>query len=354
MAGSVTARQQESRGVASAALLCELAADRVADPATILHGTGIPARALTDPEAEITSAQDLRLIENLTNSLDDPDSFALDAGTTYHLWTYGVWSYAILSSKTVRDAHSVALQFVDLTYAFTHVSAIETSQGFVVTYDDPADPVPEPVRRFVIVRDMAAALTIWREGLARPVSPLRVTLRLSAPDDPACFENLFGVMPEFGAERSTLTWELSLLDLRPPQASELAAKICEAECAELLDRRHARRGLSGRVRNELLAGAGRTPTQEEVARQFHVSVRTLRRQLATEGTTFRAMVEQTRQGLAEELLATGRLTVEQVADRVGYAEASSFVHAFRRWNGVAPRRWAREQASPVPADVALS
>jgi AraC-like DNA-binding protein len=60
-----------------------------------------------------------------------------------------------------------------------------------------------------------------------------------------------------------------------------------------------------------------------------------------------------RQGLAEELLATGRLTVEQVADRVGYAEASSFVHAFRRWNGIAPRRWAREQAPAGSTDVAL-
>jgi AraC-like DNA-binding protein len=353
MAGSVAAWQQEPRGVASAALLCELAADRGADPAATLRGTGIPARALTDPEAEITAGQELRLIENLTDTLDDPDSFALDAGISYHLTTYGIWSYAILSSKTVRDAHSIALQFVDLTYAFTRVSAIETPQSFVTTYDDPADPVPEPVRRFVIVRDMAAAVTIWREGLATHVSPLRVTLRLPAPDFPGCFEDLFGVMPEFGAERSTLTWELSLLDLRPPQASELAAKICAAQCAELLDRRHARRGISGRVRDELLQGTGRTPTQEEVAHEFHVSVRTLRRQLANEGTTFRAMVEQTRQGLAEELLATGRLTVEQVADRVGYAEASSFVHAFRRWNGVAPRRWAREQASAGSTDVAL-
>jgi transcriptional regulator GlxA family with amidase domain len=51
-----------------------------------------------------------------------------------------------------------------------------------------------------------------------------------------------------------------------------------------------------------------------------------------------------REVLAEELLATGRITIEQVAERVGYSTASSFVHAFTRWKGVAPRRWARGSA----------
>jgi AraC-like DNA-binding protein len=143
--------------------------------------------------------------------------------------------------------------------------------------------------------------------------------------------------------------DAGLLDWPLPQASELTAKMCVAQCAGLLDRRHARRGVSGRVRDELLQDARRIPTQDEIASRLFVSVRTLRRQLTDEGTTFRALVEQTRQGLAEELLDTGRLTVEQVADRVGYAEASSFVHAFTRWNGVAPRRWAREHAARLGA-----
>jgi AraC-like DNA-binding protein len=86
-------------------------------------------------------------------------------------------------------------------------------------------------------------------------------------------------------------------------------------------------------------------SQDQVASALHFNVRTLRRQLADEGTTFRALVEETRQLLAEELLATGRLTIEEIADRVGYAEASSFVHAFKRWKGVAPRRYARETSA---------
>jgi len=345
MGGSVAALQDAPRGVASVAVLCELAADRGLDPDRCLRDTGIDRGRLVDPTAEITAGQELALIETIVDALDDPEGVGLDAGARYRLSTYGIWSYALLSSRTVRDAHSVAMEFIDLTYAFTKISAIEGPDGLLVRYDDLVPPLPEPVRRFVLERDLAAALTIWREGLAQPISPVRMSVRLPVPRDPGRFEQLFGVTPEFDADRSVLTMDARLLDMPLPQASELTAKMCIAQCTEILDRRRARHGLSGRVRDELLLDVRRIPTQEEVASRLFMSVRTLRRQLAQEQTTFRALVEDTRQGLAEELLGTGRLTVEQVAERVGYTEASSFVHAFRRWNGVAPRRWAQRQAS---------
>jgi AraC-like DNA-binding protein len=349
MGGRVADRQGAPRGIASVVVLCQLAADKQLDPDPYLQDVAINRGSLNDPNTEITASQELGLIEKILEALDDPEGVGLDAGMRYRLSTYGIWSYALLSSKTVRAAHAVAMQFVDLTYAFTKVSAIEEPDGLHVSYDDLDVPLPESVRRFVLERDTAAALTIWREGLAQPISPLRLRLRLPPPRRPDRFEEAFGVMPEFDAERSVMTMDARLLDLPLPQASELTAKMCVAQCVELLERREARRGISGRVRDELLLDARRMPPQEEVAGRLCVSVRTLRRHLAEEGTTFRALVDSTRRGLAQELLGTGRLTIEQVADRVGFAEASSFVHAFTRWEGVAPRRWARERAATVPS-----
>ena len=113
---------------------------------------------------------------------------------------------------------------------------------------------------------------------------------------------------------------------------------------ELLQRRLGRAGLSSAVRYELLRNPGHLPSQEAVASALYVSVRTLRRQLAEEDTSFRALVDETRLLLAEELLRTGRLSVEAIAERLGYAESASFVRAFVRWTGMPPRRWARQHA----------
>ena len=57
-----------------------------------------------------------------------------------------------------------------------------------------------------------------------------------------------------------------------------------------------------------------------------------RRHLAAEGTTFRLLVDEVRGALAEEMLSH-RMSVAEVAERLGYAEVASFSHAFKRWKG---------------------
>ena len=73
-------------------MLCELTSDRGLDPDLCLEGTGIDRASLTDPAAEITAHQELRLIENLVEALDDSEGVGLDAGIRYRLTTYGIWS----------------------------------------------------------------------------------------------------------------------------------------------------------------------------------------------------------------------------------------------------------------------
>jgi AraC-like DNA-binding protein len=326
-----------ARGTGSAALLCALAAEHGLPPARTLAGTGIDEAALSDPAAEITAAQEVRLIATLTDEL--PETIGLTAGARYRLTTYGIWGFALLSSRTMRESNEVAMRFLDLTYALTRISAHEGDGELALFFDDL--DLPEPVRRFVLLRDTTAALQLWRERLGQAVVPLRVALRLPAPADPGPYEAAFGVRPDFDAPRSVLTFDAGLLDRPLPQAAPLTAALCEAQCRELLERRQSRRGTSGRVRDLLLRDPRRMPGQVQVAAALHMSVRTLRRHLDEEGTSFRAVVEQTREYLAEELLVTAGLSIEQVAERIGYSEASSFVHAFRRWKGISPRRWAQ-------------
>ncbi len=97
--------------------------------------------------------------------------------------------------------------------------------------------------------------------------------------------------------------------------------------------------MARRVRDRLLAADGLRVGMDVVAADLAMDVRTLRRRLADEGTGYRALVDEVRLTLAEELLATRALSVEQVARRLGYGDASSFVRAFTRWTGVPPGRF---------------
>ena len=72
-----------------------------------------------------------------------------------------------------------------------------------------------------------------------------------------------------------------------------------------------------------------------VAGALGMASRTLHRHLAAEGTNFRLLIDEVRGVLAEEMLSH-RMSVAEVAERLGYAESASFSHAFKRWKGTAP------------------
>ena len=58
-------------------------------------------------------------------------------------------------------------------------------------------------------------------------------------------------------------------------------------------------------------------------------------------------MEETRAGVAMELLGTARISVESVGERLGYAETASFIHAFKRWTGTTPGKFRAEQRQAV-------
>jgi len=64
-----------------------------------------------------------------------------------------------------------------------------------------------------------------------------------------------------------------------------------------------------------------------------MSTRTLRRQLAAEGTSYRELRNDVGKALAIELLEVVGLSVTEVARRLGYSDAAAFSHAFHRWTG---------------------
>jgi AraC family transcriptional regulator, regulatory protein of adaptative response / methylphosphotriester-DNA alkyltransferase methyltransferase len=76
---------------------------------------------------------------------------------------------------------------------------------------------------------------------------------------------------------------------------------------------------------------------DAVAHRVASSRRQLQRAYAEIGqTTFREHLTKVRMERAAELLATRRLTVREVAQRVGYRQPAQFAKAFRRHQGLAP------------------
>jgi AraC-like DNA-binding protein len=323
------------RSPASALLLTRLADERGLPADTALAGTGLDLGALLAPGGEVTGRQELTVIRNLLRHCGAAPDLALQAGSRYHLTTYGIWGFALASSRTVRDALAVGARFVDLSFTFCEVQIEESEGELRVCLDDAA--LPEDVRTFIVTRDLAGLRTILTELVSSGLPLRSLSLRQPAPADERPYTELFGVAPSFSASRNVAVLDAALLDLPLPQADELTAAITEAQCRQVLEGRRARTGVAGQVRDTLVRSPAHMPDIGAVARQLAVSERTLRRRLLAEGTSFRSLADEVRETLAEELLTTGSLSVEEVGRRLGYAEPASFTHAFSRWKGMSPR-----------------
>ncbi|MEV6071384.1 AraC family transcriptional regulator [Nocardia sp. NPDC052001] len=326
------------RAVTSATLLTDFAVEYGASTTQLLRGTGIRTTVLHDPTAEITAGQELALLRNLVEELGDRPGLGLAAGARYHASSHGVWGFAILSSPDVRSALEVGIGFAELSFSFARITLDHDGPHPAITFDDRV--VPAAVRRFHMERDLQATLTIQRE-LIPTALPVR-RIEIPFPADPAYDELLTyssGITAVFDAPRPLLSFDASALDMPLPQANRTIAAMYEGQCAELVNRRRERLGISGRVRDALVRRGG-LAGQPEVAADLNLSIRTLRRRLSEEGATFRELSEETFGLLAEELLDAG-LTVEQTAERLGYSSASSFTHAFKAWRGQPPGRYSR-------------
>lgn len=347
------------RGAASVQLMTQYAIEHGIPAVDVLCGSAITPEAAADPRTQLDAHQELAVARNLARRLGDRPALGLEVGCRYRLSTFGIFGFACLSSQTLRDVITFALRYWDLSFAFG-IPVVQVTGG-QVRLELRDDGVPEDVRRFVVERDLAAMFTVMRELLPVPITLSRQQFRFAEPDSEEgvrAYVDVFGVRPQFGASGNVGWFDGSLLDHPLPRADPRTVAECEAACRELVTRKRARTGLSNEVRERLvrLGGVGGVGAgMDAVAQELHLSVRTLRRRLVEAGTSYRELLDEVREALAEQLLATGALSVSDVAIRLGYAESTSFIHAFRRWKGQTPAVYAQRlqtvSARPAAADL---
>jgi len=80
----------------------------------------------------------------------------------------------------------------------------------------------------------------------------------------------------------------------------------------------------------------RKATQENVASELNLSVRNLQRRLKEAGTSYQAILDDSREELSMKLLKTLDVPLYEISFLVGFTEPSAFYKAFRRWTGKRP------------------
>jgi AraC-like DNA-binding protein len=160
---------------------------------------------------------------------------------------------------------------------------------------------------------------------------------LDAPE----YSEAFGCPVLLGQTENKLAFDAARLDADPQLGNQITYSVVLRLCDELLDELQLRTGVAGKVREALLVNLAKPTGFDAIARHLGMTPRTLRRKLQDENTSFRELLDELRMHVAIKYFRDTELTIETVADALGFSDAANFRHAFRRWTNGVPQDFRR-------------
>ncbi|MBK1886724.1 MULTISPECIES: AraC family transcriptional regulator [Marinobacter] len=151
------------------------------------------------------------------------------------------------------------------------------------------------------------------------------------------YESWFRCPVQFGADSNGITvrqdiWSQTTLQAHPAMHEKLLL-MCEAELRDI------QRGWTtgDRVKSLLTPlFRGETPSLETIASKLGVTPWTLQRQLASENTGFRELMDETRKHLARDYIRETETSLSEIAWLLGFSNPAALHKAYRRWFEISP------------------
>lgn len=331
------------RPVYTTRVLCEVANERGIATSDLLVGTAIGTDDLDDPEAVVAASDEIVAVRRLLDLLPDAAGLGIDVGSRFRLTHLGLFGFAVMSCATFRELFDVSMRYFALTMLNIDVELFEGTDSCLLELN--VDHLPTDVQAFFLERDVAGIVTTISDFALPVIMPYTERVVAEVMLDRTVLGPLLELLPvanvEFERAHNRLHIPRALFDEPLPQADAHTLEMCMAQCDVLMQRNEQRRGITAVVRSKLFRNSGGFPTLPEVAAELDVHPRTLRRQLADEDTSFRALLNEARSTLAVDLLCNVGLTVAEVSKRLGYTDTSTFCHAFKRWHGMPPSSYPR-------------
>ncbi len=302
----------------------------------LLAEAGLTHAQLAAPGARVPLATANELLKQAM-LLTGESALGVLLGLQMKVSHHGYIGFAAMTARNIGEALLIAERFAPLrsTAINLHLTVEDDAAALSLGIDTDL----EPLREMALIA-VCVGLVQMSTAVTGKVLTGRAELAFPKPDYIVRFLPMMGSnVIVFDQPMNRIVFDAAYLELpllmADPEATRIALEQCERELAALGE--HVQ--LAGRVRRIVEEAERIFPSLEDVAGQLHVSTRTLKRQLAEQGASFSAILDDVREQRALLLLARKNLTIEQVADRLGYSDVANFTRAFRRWTGTTPSGW---------------
>ena len=313
----------------------------------LLAGTGLQISDLDCAIGTITVREDLQCVANAMALAMTPDWYH-EWGTRIAEHFHGPLTTAWLSAPSLGEGLNAFSNHFPRRIPYMHIESYLSSDHLVLEFRPLLDvgrllPLLIEIPMLILQR----YINTIRNGRIRDAA---IELNYAAPSYRDSYLRAFDCPVRFDCRQNRLLVPVSWLDIPNLGFDEAVWHATRKKCEEA-DVKGAPRQTLRNVRSELFAAFDKvakdamSPTLEGVARNLHMSPRTVIRRLRAIGTTFHSELDDVRKVRARELLSNG-LRVFDVATALKYNDPTNFGKAFRRWFGLSPGQFKAERNNP--------
>ncbi|MNF70639.1 HTH-type transcriptional regulator VirS [compost metagenome] len=241
---------------------------------------------------------------------------------------------AAMAQPTLAKGLEIVLAYLSLTFEHVQAELVQQQSLAEIVLLEREQQPRRPFTYFTYWM-IVHGVVCWLAGRRIPI--LAIELRCTEPDFCDDYRVMFSENLRFARPRTRMIISADCLDLPIRRSDKELQRFLAQAPANILVKYRDPDSLARRIKNDLRQiPAELWPETEAQAARLCISASTLRRRLAEEGQTYQALKDSVRKELAILWLADPELSFSDIATRLGFADASSFYKAFRKWCGSNP------------------
>ncbi|MFT5710816.1 MAG: AraC-like DNA-binding protein [Halioglobus sp.] len=312
----------------------------------ILDGVGSSASELRNPAHLLSTESYFRLLQNVIDRAGNP-ALGLSAGLLASFKALGILGLAILSAETFKETVKLGALYGAVSGSMGKTSYVERNTELAFQIEIP--PLSPALLRYLIDEQFASVYNYQKTILGDDYSvsdksrviASKVCFTYPEPGEVGLYRSLFRCELEFDAPYNQMWIRPDVQDLPLPLTNKSAFILCEAQCKKLLSDRKEQSPLVSKVQSLLFQNPRNFPSLDEMAQSLSITPRNLRRQLSDSGYNYSQLISNVKSQWAKELLASQTLSIDKIAELLGYTETTNFRRAFKSWTNISPSQFRR-------------
>lgn len=301
---------------------------------TLLKGSKLFEQDLRKATTKISPAQYLQLVSNCQKALPGPELAYLTAQS----WLHHSHSPLLLMLRHSANLQQALLSFYRyrsqlLPLVYIRLQRVQGQLRLVLR---PSFALGKQ-QAFIEQLLLHYLLGLVKQQLD-DTSGLSINATTLDQDSHWLYQHLWQLTPQIGSQNA-LSLPVTLLKHPFADADSVLWQQQHNWCLYLQQSLPEKVSFTEQLEQWLFTVLSQSPSQEDAARHWGLSLSSLKRLLALQHTSYQQLQDQVKACAAQQALLVQGMSNKVLANRLGYSDEHNFRRAFKRWTGLLPSQF---------------